>query len=87
MTVQKMVGIAYLSDEDIVDYGAGTPAEQDAAYRRIEARREAALYAWLARPIWERAWIRLRYSRRLAHIRSNIAHAARALRGIECERE
>lgn len=84
MTVSTPIYIP-LSDEAIVDFGIGTPAEQDAAAARIEARLAASRASWLARPLWQRAWIRLRYHRHWYEARRRLDHAARAIRGIECE--
>lgn len=86
MSVEKIAYSVPVLDEDIVDYGYGTPEQQDAAGARIEARRAESKRLWMARHIWERAWFRLRYNRRWYEARHRIAHAARAVRGIDCER-
>jgi hypothetical protein len=85
ITIRKQYMYLPVLDEDIVDFGIGTPAEQEAAAARIEARRAASRASWLARPLWQRAWIRLRYSSRWYEARHRLDHVARAIRGIECE--
>ena len=83
MTVEKLAYWIPITDEMIVDGGFGTSEERKAAAARIEARQRAIRASWYARPWWDR--VRIVGKRRLADYRARIAHARRALRGIDCE--
>jgi hypothetical protein len=61
MTVTKVATPILFSDEAIVDYGIGSPAFQEAAAARIEARRLEMNRQWMALPVWTRASRRIRW--------------------------
>ncbi len=80
-TVRKQAAFYQMSDEAMIDAGIATPE----IIARSEAREADAHARWMAHPIWRRAWLTLRYRLRFYEQRRRIAHAVRALRGIECE--
>jgi hypothetical protein len=61
MTVTKLRATVLVSDEDIVDFGWGTPEDQAAAAERIEVRKRETHARWMALPFWVRAYRRLRW--------------------------
>lgn len=69
-------------DEDVVDYGLGTPEDQAAAAARIATLLAEVERTWKALPLWYRAWVRL--EARTYEPRYRIRHAIAALRGREC---
>jgi hypothetical protein len=77
--VEWFEGVGPVSWETLIDAGLGTP-EMIAWDRTNDADR---LARWAALPWHVRLWRRLRP--RWAEARRRFGHAARALRGIECE--
>ena len=72
-----------ITDEAIVDFGLGTPEQQQAAAARLHARELETRARWAALPMRVRLTRRLRA--RTYEPRRRIAHAWAALRGVECE--
>lgn len=76
--IRKLSITIPVTDESIVDYGLGTPADREAAAQRIEAARLRTRQMWLALP-WHvrfmrtfqgRTWEpRLRFTRAMAVLR------------------
>lgn len=82
-TVRKVATYVPVTRESLIDAGLATEADirADAEER---AEREAR---WLARPWYQRAYMRVKYGSWRYENVGRLQHAARALRGIECERD
>jgi hypothetical protein len=85
MSLKTVAFYIPFSDEAIVDGHLGSPEDQAAAAVRIQDRQREARARWLARPLYQRLLNRVRYSRWRHELPWRFRHAARALRGIECD--
>lgn len=79
---EQIARLFHVSDETMIDFGIATPE----IIERVERRRQETRARWLALPWRVRLW-RGTIHPAIVETRHRLAHAWRALRGVECERD